>query len=435
MALRALLSIGLSTMLALAGCGARRPSSTPADATSGDAAQGAVGRGAAADVSGRERVVVDQQTRELRYRGNSEAGSATPNAAELGAAPQYGKLFPIEFERGSDTLKQGEMVSDALGALRAFLISHPRVHVRIEGHTDAKGANPRNRELANRRAVSVMVWLADHGVDSDRLEAIGHGDDRPRLIRDEDDGVGVDPVLQEACSQKVVPDRQVCEDQAWSRNRRIEFYVTKGSDALLAELKKESTEELEPDVEPKRSDERTSSCNLALGPRLGILGPNTFANVGLLVQPRVCWLEVAASGGVMFNTIDDAFNNVAIPLMARGRFFLGERHALVPELGAGATLFRQSGGGGSSYERAGTVFATHVGLGYGYRASTATGLRFGVSAGLLAVIGTLPSGNAPELDAQTDSLLPEPAVRFSNGTEIAPYGELSLGWALDADQP
>jgi outer membrane protein OmpA-like peptidoglycan-associated protein len=430
-----LLLVAPAVMASLTGCQAqvafRSPgeSATSAAPTTNGTPRTAQASGLAAEV----RIVFDEATQELRYRADgSRATSEGATTPERTDAPSFG-AFPIFFELDKDRLRSDATTVQTLEALRTFLIAHPQTNLRIEGHTDSRAGEAYNRELSSRRAVTVMNWLADHGVDGERLEAIGHGESKPRLKRDGGDALGVEPALHQACSRAHVPDSKLCEEQVWSRNRRVEFHVTKGAEQLAADVASTSAAPSSPtEVEPTA---RREPCRLALGPRIALLGPNTFGTVGLTVQPGVCWLDVVGTGGVMFNTIDDAFNNLAIPLLARGRFWLGGRHAFVPELGVGATLYRQTGGAGSAYERAGTVVTSHLGIGYGFRSSMTGGIRFGVSGGVVAQLGSLPSGNAPELDAQTDSLLPAPALRFTNGVELAPYGELSLGYLFDLVEP
>ncbi len=49
----------------------------------------------------------------------------------------------------------------------------------IEGHTDTRGADAYNLDLSRRRAESVMKFLVDAGVASDRLSARGFGETKP----------------------------------------------------------------------------------------------------------------------------------------------------------------------------------------------------------------------------------------------------------------
>ena len=51
--------------------------------------------------------------------------------------------------------------------------------VRIEGHTDSRGSKRRNRRLSEQRAEAVKKYLVGKGIAIERLEAIGHGPDKP----------------------------------------------------------------------------------------------------------------------------------------------------------------------------------------------------------------------------------------------------------------
>lgn len=53
------------------------------------------------------------------------------------------------------------------------------VHVRVEGHTDSRGAAAYNEKLSQRRAEAVANYLGSHGVDANRLSAVGYGESSP----------------------------------------------------------------------------------------------------------------------------------------------------------------------------------------------------------------------------------------------------------------
>jgi len=87
-----------------------------------------------------------------------------------------------------------------IAAIAAALRQHPEwTKIRIEGHTDSRGPRGINRALSERRARNVVRKLVDAGVDPDRLEYVGFGSKRP-LDRGGD-------------------------DEAFRRNRRVEFVV------------------------------------------------------------------------------------------------------------------------------------------------------------------------------------------------------------------
>lgn len=58
--------------------------------------------------------------------------------------------------------------------------NHPEIPtIRIEGHTDDKGKDDYNKDLSQRRADRVRLYLIDKGVPEDRLEAVGFGEEKP----------------------------------------------------------------------------------------------------------------------------------------------------------------------------------------------------------------------------------------------------------------
>ena len=49
----------------------------------------------------------------------------------------------------------------------------------IEGYTDASGSDGHNQDLSNRRADTVVAYLAGQGVDKAKLKASGFGETKP----------------------------------------------------------------------------------------------------------------------------------------------------------------------------------------------------------------------------------------------------------------
>ncbi len=61
--------------------------------------------------------------------------------------------------------------------------------VRIEGHTDALGADSYNHDLSLRRAESVKQWFVERGgIDADRITTSGLGEAEPVVPNQHDDG-------------------------------------------------------------------------------------------------------------------------------------------------------------------------------------------------------------------------------------------------------
>ncbi len=115
----------------------------------------------------------------------------TPPAAPSAAAPppppspaqvvmtdeQIVPLERIHFETAKATIRPRSyaMLDQVVRVMR----DRPAIRVRIEGHTDSVGGESANETLSQRRAESVRVYLVDHGVAPERLDAIGYGETRP----------------------------------------------------------------------------------------------------------------------------------------------------------------------------------------------------------------------------------------------------------------
>jgi outer membrane protein OmpA-like peptidoglycan-associated protein len=61
-----------------------------------------------------------------------------------------------------------------------LLKANPQIkRMTIDGHTDDRGEADMNKKLSDGRSNSVMRWLVQHGVEQERLEAHGYGEERP----------------------------------------------------------------------------------------------------------------------------------------------------------------------------------------------------------------------------------------------------------------
>ncbi|MET0390445.1 MAG: OmpA family protein [Polyangiales bacterium] len=84
----------------------------------------------------------------------------------------------IEFE--FDSAKLDKSSFGVLVAVLNIMKEHTEAGVvLVEGHTDHIGTPEYNKQLSERRAVSVRKWLIEHGVDEKRLLDAGFGRDRP----------------------------------------------------------------------------------------------------------------------------------------------------------------------------------------------------------------------------------------------------------------
>ena len=73
--------------------------------------------------------------------------------------------------------------AEALDKLVVLLEENPNVTIELSAHCDYKGSAEYNKRLSQRRAESVVKYLIEHGIASDRLTPVGYGKDKPKKIR------------------------------------------------------------------------------------------------------------------------------------------------------------------------------------------------------------------------------------------------------------
>ena len=93
----------------------------------------------------------------------------------------------VMFETGSS-----EILPESHGLLNevaAMLNKNPQIRViNIEGHTDSVGSDRKNKQLSEKRAASVALFLAGAGVDAQRMVPKGHGEEKPIADNDTEEG-------------------------------------------------------------------------------------------------------------------------------------------------------------------------------------------------------------------------------------------------------
>jgi outer membrane protein OmpA-like peptidoglycan-associated protein len=150
----------------------------------------------------------------------------------------------IRFAYDQATL-EGKETFAVLEHLRDFLKKYPKVRIRVEGHTDSRGSEAHNKQLSRRRAEALKRWLAGHGIQEERMEAVGDGED------------SADHHESPECLNKLPRDPATCEEQ-WARSRRAVFAVTEGAKTISPEeprdkvVEKAGTEESTPGGERRR---------------------------------------------------------------------------------------------------------------------------------------------------------------------------------------
>lgn len=104
----------------------------------------------------------------------------------INATPQPAIRFSLQFEFGTTILIETSQA--LLPEIIVTVKEWEHCDVRIIGHADAMGPTPENWELGLQRAKTVKQILVDQGIDTDRIEAISHGE--TDLLISTPDGVG-----------------------------------------------------------------------------------------------------------------------------------------------------------------------------------------------------------------------------------------------------
>src|SRR5690606_15914055 len=83
----------------------------------------------------------------------------------------------ILFELGSAVLDSKSYPT--LDELSKLAKGCQNVSIYVEGHTDNIGPDNLNQALSEQRAMAVLNYLVEGGVDSSRIKAVGYGKSRP----------------------------------------------------------------------------------------------------------------------------------------------------------------------------------------------------------------------------------------------------------------
>jgi peptidoglycan-associated lipoprotein len=102
-----------------------------------------------------------------------------------------------------------ELSQDARATLESkipLLSGNPELKIRIAGHSDERGSDEYNLALGQRRAAAAKRYLTQRGIAANRIETVSYGEERPAV-----DGH---------------------DEAAWAQNRRDEFEITGGAEAI-----------------------------------------------------------------------------------------------------------------------------------------------------------------------------------------------------------
>jgi outer membrane protein OmpA-like peptidoglycan-associated protein len=91
------------------------------------------------------------------------------------------KIEDIQFKPGTSEIVPSS--EPKLNRLKDFLALNSELSIEIQGHVFDIGENSvMGQKISEARAKRIAKYLIDHGIEKNRLEAVGYGNTRPIFI-------------------------------------------------------------------------------------------------------------------------------------------------------------------------------------------------------------------------------------------------------------
>jgi len=197
-----LIVLGLVAAMVAAACGGGIPepeaAPTPMPATVDTAAERAAADSIAAEEERRRR---EEAERIQRQREADSLAALSRSGEEVRA--MLATMIHYDYDKADIRPDDGA----GLDAKVSILQANPNLRIRIHGHCDERGSDEYNLALGNRRATAAKQYLVNRGIDASRIETQSWGEERPIA--------------------------QGMTEDAWAQNRRAEFEIVAGGDALM----------------------------------------------------------------------------------------------------------------------------------------------------------------------------------------------------------
>ena len=132
-----------------------------------------IGAGIGALVGGGIGSYMDRQENELRQDLANSGVSVTRYGDDI----VLNMPGNVTFRSDSDQLNPA--FGNVLNSVGAVLVKYPKTLLDIDGHTDNTGGFEHNQNLSERRAYTVAQFLSQRGINGQRLQIIGFGEQRP----------------------------------------------------------------------------------------------------------------------------------------------------------------------------------------------------------------------------------------------------------------
>lgn len=157
-----------------------------------------------------------------------------------------------------DSAELTESSTMALDSLVDLLNENPNVTIELASHCDFRGKDEYNMKLSQRRAESVVNYLIEHGIDTERLTPVGYGESRPKVvtrkIAEQVEFLNEGDSLTEAFITAL--DTEEKQEICHALNRRTEFKVLRTTYKLFETIK--AGEKATKEEEEKKKEEEES---------------------------------------------------------------------------------------------------------------------------------------------------------------------------------
>jgi peptidoglycan-associated lipoprotein len=193
---------GFAVAVVSAACGGAKPQTAPTPVPSDSIAAAERARQDSIEAARQDSIRRAQEDNERVNRQRSADSLAAMQRTTEEVRTMLATMVHFDFDRATLRPEDTGVLDDKIKILQA----NPNVHIRISGHCDERGSDEYNLALGNRRATAAKQYLVSHGIDASRIETVSYGEERPLA--------------------------QGHDESAWSQNRRDEFEITAGGDAL-----------------------------------------------------------------------------------------------------------------------------------------------------------------------------------------------------------
>jgi len=120
--------------------------------------------------------------------GGRRAAAPAPAPEPAAEAIEKGRTtLDVKFDFDKSVIKKGYYGD--IDNLVSVMKEYPETNVALEGHTCSIGSDAYNKRLSQRRADAVKSYMVEKGgIDANRLNAIGYGEERPIASNDTEEG-------------------------------------------------------------------------------------------------------------------------------------------------------------------------------------------------------------------------------------------------------